>query len=314
MISASAPAKIILLGEHAVVYGQPAIAVPVSSLRATATALHNEHGLQIVAPDLNQILDLGQSEVDHALALLTRLVLNKINHAPPRLTITVASQIPLASGLGSGAAVSTALARVLLAATAQPIELETLNSLVYEVEKVHHGTPSGIDNTVIVYEQPVYFVREQPIERLRIAGDFTLLIGDTGKTALTKIAVGDVRALYNEDPAKIQPILNSIGTLVKAGRNALETGDAALLGGLMVENHRLLQQLTVSSPELDTLVSAALAAGALGAKLSGGGRGGNMIALITPDQADTVERALRAAGAIRVFRADLQRSPDAHLH
>jgi mevalonate kinase len=314
MISASAPAKIILLGEHAVVYGQPAIAVPVSSVRATATALPNEHGLQIVAPDLNQILDLGQSEVDHALALLTRLVLNRINHAPPRMTITVASQIPLASGLGSGAAVSTALARVLLAATAQPIELETLNSLVYEVEKVHHGTPSGIDNTVIVYEQPVYFVREQPIERLRIGGDFTLLIGDTGKTALTKIAVGDVRALYNEDPAKIQPILNSIGTLVKAGRNALETGDAAMLGGLMVENHRLLQQLTVSSPELDALVSAALAAGALGAKLSGGGRGGNMIALITPDQADMVERALRAAGAIRVFRADLQRSPDAHLH
>jgi mevalonate kinase len=298
----SAPAKIILFGEHAVVYGQPAIAVPVSSLRATATFEAGD-GLRIVAANLGQVLpiDIDAEIVDDALTLTAKLVLRTLGLPAPNITITLDSQIPMASGLGSGAAVSAALARALSAAVNQPFSDDALNAVVYEVEKMYHGTPSGIDNTVIVYEQPVYFVRQQPIERLVIGAPFTLLVADTGKTALTRVAVGDVRKLYEADNNKIQPVLDSIGTLVKEARRALENGDIPALGPLMRQNHACLQQLTVSSPELDILVDEAMNAGALGAKLSGGGRGGNMIALVTPEIQEAVENALKNAGAVRVF-------------
>jgi mevalonate kinase len=306
MIEASAPAKIILFGEHAVVYGQPAIAVPVSSLRATANVTANNpsgQGLHIAAADLNEILPIAvESEiVDHSLATTARLVLKALNSAPPDVTITLHSTIPMASGLGSGAAVSAALGRALSAAVHQTIDNETLNTLVYEMEKTYHGTPSGIDNTVIVYEQPVYFMRGQSIEKMPIGASFTLLIGDTGQGALTRIAVGDVRKLFEADPERIQPILDSIGVLVKQAKIAIESGEIGALGPLMLHNHALLQQLTVSSPELDQLVEAAINAGSSGAKLSGGGRGGNMIALVTPESSDHVRQALLNAGAVRVF-------------
>lgn len=310
MTSASAPAKIILCGEHAVVYGQPAIAVPLSSLRATATVTPGR-GLTIVAADLNERLPLSVASdvVDNALLRTAQLVLQTLNVPPPDLTIMLHSDIPMASGLGSGAAVSTALARSLSAALGQPLANDALNALIYDVEKLHHGTPSGIDNTIIVYEQPVFFVREQPIERLTIPTPFHLLVADTGKGALTRVAVGDVRNLFNADPSRIQPILDDIGTLVRDARAAIEQADFPTLGAMLSRNHTLLQQLTVSSDELDALVTAALDAGALGAKLSGGGRGGNMIALVTPDTREKVWAALVRAGAFRVFETVVGDSP-----
>lgn len=309
MIEASAPAKVILLGEHAVVYGQPAIAVPISSLRAIASVGPNTsagQGLSIAAADRDEIWQVEADSADNPLVLAAWLVLQTLNTAPPDITITAHSQIPAASGLGSGAAVSAALARALSMALNQPLDNETLNRIVYEVEKIHHGTPSGIDNTVIVYEQPVYFMRGQPIQRLNIGRPFTLLIASTGTSALTRIAVEDVQILYESRSQRIQPILDTIGRLVVEARRVIEAGQIPQLGPLMSQNHTLLQQLTVSSPELDLLVTAAVNAGALGAKLSGGGRGGNMIALVTPETSESVERALLDAGATRVFAATVQ--------
>jgi len=306
MTEASASAKAILFGEHAVVYGQPAIAVPVSDLRAFATVEPNQSGLRIATADLEIPVNIDAESVDDALALTARLVLKTLGVPPPGATIYIRSDIPIASGLGSGAAVSTALARALLGALGRIMDDAELNGLIYEVEKIHHGTPSGIDNTVIVYERPVYFVRSQPIETLRIAAPFTILIGDTGKSASTRAAVAGVRQLYDAAPASIAPVLNEIGELVKSARAALETGDLLALGSLMTRNHALLQRLTVSSPELDTLVAAAEGAGALGAKLSGGGRGGNMIALVAPENVAEVTAALREAGAVRVFASEVR--------
>lgn len=305
-IEASAPAKAILLGEHAVVYGYPAIAVPVSGLRAYAKVQLNHSGLRIASGDLDIPVNVDTEDVDHALALTARLVLKALKAAPPQATITIRSDIPIASGLGSGAAVSTALARALCAAVGQTLDDETLNGIIYEVEKIHHGTPSGIDNTVIVYERPVYFQRGQPIEMLTIGQPLTLLIGDTGKSASTKEAVAGVRALYERDSAGIQPVLDEIGNMVQKARIAIERGDLNTVSALMTRNHALLGRLTVSSPELDMLVNAANAAGALGAKLSGGGRGGNMIALVTATTRETVETALRVAGAVRVYTTEVR--------
>jgi mevalonate kinase len=308
MIEASAPAKIILFGEHAVVYGQPAIAVPVSSLRAIATVQENQppgQGLCIHATDLNKTSSLN-TQVDDALQMTARLVLQALDAPTPDVTITLRAQIPMASGLGSGAAVATALARALSMALLQPLDNPTLNNLVYEVEKIHHGTPSGIDNTVIVYEQPVYFIRDQPIQSIQVGSPLRLLIANTGQSALTRIAVGDVRKLYDAEPARIQPILEQIGTLVKRARGVIESGDVLELGPLMLENHTLLQTLTVSSIELDALVNAAMNSGAAGAKLSGGGRGGNMIALVSDDTAHSVKQALLKAGATDVIETIVQ--------
>lgn len=296
---ASSPAKVILFGEHAVVYGQPAIAVPVSALRAYATIEETDAEFRILARDLNE--KQISFEIDDPLAQVVRLTLERISRPIPKISIAVKSDIPIASGLGSGAAISTAIIRALLEYYKLNLPNEAINEIVYEVEKVHHGTPSGIDNTVIVYEQAVYFVRGETLETISSAKPFSLLVADTGQAALTKIAVGDLRKLYDADRARIEPIIESVGKLVKTAREAMKEGDIPLLGKLMLENHALLQQLTVSSPELDKLVDAAMNAGAMGAKLSGGGRGGNMIVLVQPETKDAITIALKLAGAVRVF-------------
>jgi mevalonate kinase len=178
---------------------------------------------------------------------------------------------------------------------------EQVNALAYEIEKLHHGTPSGIDNTVITYARPVYFVKGKPIETLRVGAPFTLVIGDTGIPAPTKESVGDVRKAWEADKKRWEKVFDKVGTIAQQARKAIETGKTERLGALMDENHAVLQTMNVSSPELDRLVLMARAAGAEGAKLSGGGRGGNMIALVKPDRADQVASALLAAGAKRTL-------------
>jgi mevalonate kinase len=169
------------------------------------------------------------------------------------------------------------------------------------VEKIHHGTPSGIDNTVVAYEQPIYFVRQSPqnqIEPFNVAAPLRFVVADTGVRSSTKVAVGDVRRQYSQQPAKFAHIFDECGRIAKAARQAIEIGDTMLVGQLMKENHAWLQKMTVSSPELDHLVEAALQAGAPGAKLSGAGRGGNMIALVEDARMETaVCNALHQAGA-----------------
>ncbi len=302
-MKSSAPGKIILAGEHAVVYGAPAIAVPATQVRATA---HIEgappgSGCTINALDLGRTIHLADAADDDPLAAAVRGVLAHLGSTEPDVTISIRSNIPLAGGMGSGAAVSAAIVRALAAFLGYPLDDAAVSALVFEVEKLHHGAPSGIDNTVIVYARPVYFIKGQPIETLQIARPFHIAIGDTGIASPTRVTVGDVRAAWQADPPRYEAIFGRIGFVVQAARRAIESGDLNALGALMDGNHTLLQDLNVSCPELDALVMAARRAGALGAKLSGGGRGGNMIALVTPDARSHVELALRQAGARRVI-------------
>jgi mevalonate kinase len=174
---------------------------------------------------------------------------------------------------------------------------EEVNAFAYEIEKLYHGTPSGIDNSVVTYARPVYFVRDQPMETFRVGQPFTIVIADTGISAPTKESVGDVRRLWMRDRSRWESVFEKIGEISFTARRALEAGKYELLGELMDDNHTYLQKITVSSPELDQLVEAARAAGARGAKLSGGGRGGNMIALVEPDSAELVSASLRDSGA-----------------
>jgi mevalonate kinase len=302
-VKASAPGKIILFGEHAVVYGRPALAVPVTQVRANVEVVPSTgRGIHIEAPNVDLNADLETLPGDHPIAALIRNLLTTWGFDSfPDLTIRVSSTIPVASGLGSGAAVSVALIRALSAALQRPLEDEQVSAFAFEIEKLHHGTPSGIDNAVITYAGPVFFVKGAPMDTLRVKRPFTIVIGDSGLSALTRESVRDVRSLWERQAAKCEALFNAIGELANKAKNAIQDGTWRNLGSLMDENHALLQQLTVSSPELDRLVDAAHAAGALGAKLSGGGRGGNMIALVDEDGTDSVARALTAAGSPRVI-------------
>jgi mevalonate kinase len=303
MSNSSAPGKIILFGEHAVVYGRPALAVPVTQVHTEADVSDSPHaGIWINAPDVNLHAELNTLPSDHPLASVIHNFLFLSRVSPfPNLDINITSTIPVASGLGSGAAVTVALTRALSSHLNFPLTDEQVNAFAYEIEKLHHGTPSGIDNTVVTYAKPVYFIKGQSIETFKVGSPFTVVIGDTGISAPTKESVGDVRKLWEADKPKWESVFDEVGWIAKEARESIERGKMKELGELMNRNHSLLQQLTVSSSELDALVSAACNAGALGAKMSGGGRGGNMIALVTPEMAKTISNSLKEAGARNII-------------
>lgn len=301
-VSATAPGKIILFGEHAVVYQRPAIAVPVTSVGVTVTVSDLPVGeprqARILARDVVIDCPLRDLPADHPLALAVATTLAQMGlNDLPAVQLEITSTLPIAAGLGSGAAVSAAIARALSNYIGSPLTDEQVSAVAYRVDQKHHGTPSGIDNTVIAYAQPIWFVRGQGFERLTVAEPFTVVIGDSGVSSPTGAVVGDLRARWQADPQPYERLFDAVGAVASQARVLIEQGPSAGLGPLMTHNHTLLQALDVSSPALDRLVQAALDAGAFGAKLCGGGRGGNMIALVTEQLAPTVAEALRSAGA-----------------
>lgn len=310
-IQASAPGKVILFGEHAVVYGQPAIAAPVAAIRARAAAQPAlpGAGLSVYAAELGQSFRL-RDDPEEPLIRTAALVLQAAGLSEPDVELTVESDIPIASGLGSGAAVSAALARALAAFVGHSLGADELSALVYEVETIHHGTPSGIDNTVVCYEKPVYFVRGCPPRLLHIGAPLHLVIADTGLRVPTKQTVGDVRAQWQQTPARLEVTFAAIGQIARRARRAIQTGEVDVLGPLMDQNQALLTELDVSSPEIEALVAAARAAGAKGAKLAGGGRGGNVIALVDEPHVEPVTAALIDAGATAAIQTEITPEPE----
>jgi mevalonate kinase len=319
LTSACASGKAILFGEHAVVYGRPAIAVPVSQVRACATIEERlpGEGLLIEATDLHVSCPLGTATApDHPAFPLEATVRHTLQElgikTAPDLTLRISSTVPIACGLGSGAAVATAIVRVLSGHLGCQLPPLQISQLVYQTEIIHHGTPSGIDNTVIAFERPVYFFRGQPIRVLAVKHPFWLLIADTGVASPTKIAVADVRRGWQQHPGRFEAIFDQIAAIAVEAAAAIATGETSALGTLMNENHQLLVELGVSSPELDRLARAAREAGAPGAKLSGAGRGGNMIAQVLPEESQQVTAALYEAGATNVIVSRVEATAAEH--
>ena len=204
MTTASACGKIILLGEHAVVYRRPALAAPLPQLRATAEVERLEDGeagaVHIEAPDVDLSSWLHALEPNHPLAKIVDLVRHELGiEDHPPLALGLRSSIPVASGLGSGTAVSVAILRALSEHWGKPLSKDRQSALAFEVEKLHHGTPSGIDNTVVAYEQPVYFMRGEAPEPFPIGAPFTLVVGDSGQRSSTSVAVGMLRVAWQAD-------------------------------------------------------------------------------------------------------------------
>jgi len=310
---ASAPGKAILVGEHAVVYGRPALAVPVSDVRARATVRTGSvgQGLVIRATDMGMMVSLHESDGGAAAVPLRLTVTNTLDllkvDPNPDLVLELSSQIPIARGMGSGPAVATAIVRALCTWYDHGLSDQAISDLVYETEVVLHGTPSGIDNTVVAYERPVYFCRNtdgppHEMRTLSVGSPLLLVIADTGLGASTREAIDRVRAAWEADKATYEAMFDQIGGLVETSRQAIAQGDVETLGEQMNDNQTILQQLGVSNGALDHLVSVARRAGALGAKLSGGGLGGCMIALACDEDAQrVVSEALRCARASQVF-------------
>ena len=298
--TATALGKIILFGEHAVVYNRPALAIPLSQLRATChvSTGKSASGIRLLAPDIGRDDFLTAPQADDAVSIVVYKTLQTLGIAPPvDISLNISSTIPIARGLGSGAAISTAIVKALSNYFKQTLSTQAISNLVFEVEKIYHGTPSGIDNTVIAYAQPVFFQRGQTIERLQVLKPLTLVIGDTGIASPTHKMVNAVRQRWQATPNQHEVWFDKIASLSKQAKAAIEQGLEHELGPIMLENHQLLAKLGVSTPLLDGLVQTALDGGATGAKLSGAGGGGNMIALVKANQAQQVAVALSKAGA-----------------
>ncbi len=305
--SAHAPGKIILFGEHAVVYGQPAIAVPVTQVQAIARVTPDIRGksgqMRIQAPNVGLDAMLDELDLDHPLAAAIEGVIRSLGIARlPSCTLNITSTIPVASGLGSGAAVSVAVIRAVAGFLGHPISDKEVSTIAFEVEKIHHGTPSGIDNTVVTYAKPVFFTKGQPIETFNISQPFNIIIADTGIASPTKETVSDVRLGWQANPKRFETLFSAVGSITRSARTAIESGHPQRLGPLMDENQELLQEIGVSSPEIHALTSAAKVGGALGAKLSGGGRGGNIIAISGTGSVSSVFEALKNAGGENIIK------------
>ncbi len=331
--TASAPAKVILFGEHAVNRGQAAVAAAVD-VRTTCTmarsgadrvALHAANhddavtwtGLEALRRAVDEARARDDAAAMRRLAQSTFfapacyvLALFRDRYGLPGLEIAWRSAIPLGSGLGSGAAATAALILALCAARDVELPAEERARLAWQGDVVAHGgVASGLDSAAVTLGGVVYYTVADGPAPLDVAAPLHLVVGDSGIRANTAAVNGRVRTWLaaNPDGMRLFPLM---GALATRGLAALQSGDLAAVGALMDENQTLLESLGVSCPELDRLVAAARAAGALGAKLSGSGGGGIIIALTTPGTQGAVARAVEAAGG----RALITRAAVAGAH
>lgn len=303
--------KSILFGEHAVVYGYPAIAVPIPALKTTVTIfplIGKEQQVSIYdAPDLAisaKLSDLPENNVlVHAVKLFKdAYAISTI----PSFRLKIKSHIPVASGLGSSASVSAGVVKALSQFLGLKLPVQKINDFAFELEKLHHGNPSGIDNTVISYEKALCFTKGLEPEFLQSPTPFHSLLIDSGIASHTVEVVSAVKQARENDPQTINSIFQEIGEITQSAKKAFLRGNAQELGGFMQRNHALLQALHVSLPELDTLVSLALNNGAWGAKLCGAGRGGNVIALVGEENAPFIQQALVSHGVKGIVHTVIQ--------
>jgi len=301
-----APGKVLLMGEHSVVYGHPAIAIPLRSVSARAEVEFTHGGrVEIVAPELGeQLCDSGSR--DSRLSPLLKLISSVqelFGEMEQGLRVKLHSTVPLGRGMGSGAAIAVAIVRGICQALDRRLNNEQIAELAMISEKEYHGTPSGVDAAVISRDEPIYFVRDKPMQGIELGGNcYHFIVADTGVEALTAGVVEGVRKARESDRARYDSYFWELGSMASVAREVLRNGSPEELGLCMNHAHKVLQLMGVSCDELDRLVGAALESGALGAKLSGAGRGGAMIALVK-DDADipTLESKLGLAGAVNVY-------------
>lgn len=299
-----AHAKAILLGEHTVVHGTPAIAFPLPTLSVRAIARPATPGAVIEVPDGCFGFVAGGPDAAQNPASGPRVAveeaLRRWGLSEQLTDVVMECDIPLARGLGSSAACAGAAVRAVADLHGRTVDPATLYELVQCGEQVAHGKASGIDASAVLAGGPIRF-HAGTATALDIGLDAALVIADTGMPGSTQHAVAGVRATLERDPRSARRLLARAAELISGAAADLSAGHAASLGGAMCDFQDLLAELGVSTPHIEALVAAALDAGAHGAKLTGAGLGGCVLALTDTGDARTVSAALRRAGAVQTW-------------
>jgi mevalonate kinase len=283
---ARANGKVILLGEHAVVYGVPAIAAGIE--RGVEAHAELAVSASLVIADRSARAFDGSELGESFGALLGAL------SAPP-VAVRASLELPPGSGLGASAALGVAIARAVLSALGQELDLARVLGAAAAWEGIYHGNPSGVDAAAAAMGGCIQFEKGHAIQPIPLGRDLVLAVGLAGPPASTKLMVESVARLRERRPAIVDKALEGISSLVKNARLCLEAGDVPGLGSLMNYNQMLLSGLFVSTEGIERCCGLARDAGALGAKLTGAGGGGAVVALCDADF-EPILSAWRAAG------------------
>jgi mevalonate kinase len=289
--------KVILFGEHSVVHGRPALALAVEGgAEVTAAPANAITRLHIapwnVAVDTGSVDNEGREPLQRALRIARAFYDDAVE-----LELKAEMRLPSGAGMGSSAALGVAVLRAMDEAR----NITRSNDEIYERslawERVFHGNPSGVDNAMATHGGMAIFKKGEPLKRIVPRRRIRLVAAYSGTSSSTKEMVASVARQFEREPERIGRLFDAIASIVSNGKLALELGGLKDLGQLMTLNHKLLSALMLSTDELETMIAAANEAGALGAKVTGAGGGGCMIALVDTDaQREAVRAALTALG------------------
>ncbi len=289
--------KVILFGEHFVVYGLPGVAGGIDNRTLADAEESDEPGLHVV-DDRPAGPGYKESKAEHFKESLEHIkkAIPEVDWTEKGVRITLAGDLTAASGVGASAASCAAIARAISEFFDLSFDDERINQIAYEGEKGYHGAPSGLDNTCATYGDLIVFQRRPEgnnIERLELSDSAEIVMANTGIPANTKALVAGVKERKKKEPDKYKKIFGKYRETFEKGVKALKQGDWKRVGRLMDMNQELLREIEVSHPKLEELIETAKVAGAYGAKLTGGGGGGYMVAL-TPGKGlqDKVAEAL----------------------
>jgi len=307
-VTASAPAKVILFGEHFVVYGEPALVLAIDRRTYAKVEKRSDEKIHVRSANLNlsgyfqdrnfvvEEGDLKEAKMKfEPIKLAVDKVLEKTEEKVG-LDIEINSTVPVAAGLGSSASVVAAVCAAVGALQNLSLSKEDVLRISFEAERIVHGASSGIDPAIATFGGTLMFQMDTGFKPLEAKAEIPLVIGDTGVARSTRVQVAKVRELREKYPQIVEPIMKSAREIVLRAIDALKENDLEALGDLMNINHALLYGLGVSDEALEWLISAARKSGALGAKLTGAGGGGCMIALARNEKLESVVEAIQRAG------------------
>lgn len=310
---ASAPGKIILFGEHFVVYGEPAIVMAIDK-RAYALVETRRDG-KIYIDNFKDLgasgyfekneftLEKGGKDAEKKLLPIKTAVQKVLEKTGNNigLNVKIDCSIPVSAGLGSSAAVVAATAKAASHVVDAGFSNEEILNITFESERIVHGTPSGIDPAITTYGGVMLFQKERGFKQINAKKDIPLIIGNTRIRHSTSELVSLVRQKREKYPRIINALIKVGGIIVIKAVTALENNDFSVLGELMNINHALLSSVGVSNQALDRLVYAAREAGAYGAKLTGAGGGGCIIALSSLEKSERIAKAIEKAGGKAIY-------------
>ena len=279
-----AHSKIILIGEHAVVYGYPAISLPLLEVEVTCKVVPAESPWRLYEED--------------TLSMAVYASLEYLDIKESCIRCVIDSAIPEKRGMGSSAAISIAAIRAVFDYYQADLPHDVLEILVNRAEMIAHMNPSGLDAKTCLSDQPIRFIKNVGFTELEMVLSAYLVIADTGVYGHTREAIQVVQSKGKD----ALPFLHALGELTQQAEDAIRRKDAEGLGQILSQAHLHLKEIGVSSPEADSLVETALSHGALGAKMSGGGLGGCIIALVANlDQAQELAKRLEEKGAVQTW-------------